>query len=120
MAYDQDDSSSSAERRSTTRRQVLKEIVHRWRIYREPYSHFAHATTPRWALYGYLPDGQKIIMATYGRTQRADHTVDLIEFFLKDSQPEVAAILAKDLQFLLENLQGLEECEEMIPAHGSS
>lgn len=115
MTHNQDDSSSGAHSPSLARRRALCQIIERWQIHREVYSEITHFKCPRWALYGVLPTGERIILAVFGEKVRVEYAQDVIGLYLQDEQPDTAAKLVHDLNSLIVSLKNLEECEEIIP-----
>ncbi|HRK08328.1 MAG TPA: hypothetical protein PLZ57_11210 [Pseudobdellovibrionaceae bacterium] len=115
MTHNHDDSTSGADLASQARRRALCQIIERWQIHREVYSEITHFKCPRWALYGMLPTGERIILAVFGEKVRVEYAQDVIDLYLQDEQPETAANLVHDLNSLIVSLKNLEECEEIIP-----
>jgi hypothetical protein len=109
------DQSLEGEDSNPARRKALCQIIERWRLHREVYSEFTHLNRPRWVIYGYLPNGHRVVLAVFGETERKDESKDLIDLFLRHVEPDTAHTLEQDLASLMVNLKNLEECEEIIP-----
>lgn len=89
---------------TTPRKPEVQEVIDRWKIELEVDAQVNNSM----ALYGYLPTGVRILLGMVQEERRMRFVDDVIEEYLREADPVLAAELLKDVDTLLGELDDIE------------
>lgn len=91
---------------SLTLKPEIQRAINRWKVEIEvdPLANAGKSV----ALYGYLPSGMRILLGMAQEARRVRYVDEVIDEYLREADPVLAAALLQDVDVLLEALDEIE------------